>query len=257
MKLIALRDMPSSTGILKPGTSFIAYGQMAEILISSGGAREDTGDELWTGIEWRGDDVVVLASGPSLTQEQCDQVRRWRAAAARRRVIAINTTYQRALWADVLFACDRPWWDEYHAKVVAAKFEGALWTQDVDAARKYELNMISSMPLPGLGKRAGIIHQGQNGGYQAVNLAYQTGAARIILLGFDMKGSHWHGDHPKPLTNPRPDLFALYIRNFAVMARDLRNTDAKVINCTPDSALDCFPTMSLEQMLAQGALERA
>lgn len=219
-------------------------------------------EERWTGLEWQGSTVVVLASGESLSAEQCEMVRVWRAAGDRRRVIAINTTFRRAPWADVLYACDAPWWKNvnlktgltYHAEAKAT-FHGELWTQDENAVLLFEdLRRIKSEPKPGLGRVPGVIHQGQNGGYQAVNLAYQAGAELILLLGFDMKGGHWHGEHPKPLTNTKQHLFAAYLQHFERMARDFLSTDCRVVNCTPGSALQSFPTAALETMLAAEAV---
>src|SRR5690348_256930 len=55
---------------------------------------------------WTGSHVVCIASGPSLTADQCEQVRKWRQEETqeqeKRRVIVVNTTYQIALWADAL-----------------------------------------------------------------------------------------------------------------------------------------------------------
>lgn len=211
----------------------------------------------WDGLAWPDATVVVIASGASLTAEQCDAVRLWRFAsgAPLRRVIAVNTSYQRALWADVLYACDEPWWSLYDSKVKSGEwtwFPCDCWTLDERAVRAYphrRLHHIRSMPSPGLGRQPGVIHQGANGGYQAVNLATQAGARRVVLLGFDMKGEHWHGSHPQPLTNPRPYLFELWIKNFARMAQDLGPAGIEVVNCTPGSALTCFPQLPLNEVL--------
>lgn len=205
---------------------------------------------------WPGEAVFILASGPSLTVQQVEKVHEWRNGAEARKVIVINTTFRLAPWADVLYGCDAPWWRLYHDEVSKA-FHGEQWTQDRLAHSSLGVNWIESQPLPGLGRRAGIIHQGQNGGFQAINLAYQAGAIRVYLLGFDMQGGHWHGDHPAPLTNPRPYLFDAYKRHFLTLARDLRSTACQVVNCTPDSALTCFPVMSLELALAADRRLRA
>jgi hypothetical protein len=42
----------------------------------------------------------------------------------------------------------------------------------------------------------GVIGSGGNSGFQALNIAAQFGATRILLIGFDMhaaKGAHWYG----------------------------------------------------------------
>jgi hypothetical protein len=202
-------------------------------------------------LQWPGATVVILASGPSLIPEQCADVSNWRAElnTSARRVIAVNTTFRRAPWADVLYACDAPWW-RVHIDEVREGFTGALWTQDKEAAREFGLNHIESTRLPGLGKRPGLIHQGGNGGYQAINLAYQAGAKKIVLLGFDMKGTHWHGAYTNGLANTAGHLFATWLKNFEGMAADLALGGIEVLNATPDSALKSFPAVGLEQALA-------
>jgi hypothetical protein len=204
----------------------------------------------WTGLQWPGARVVILASGESLSVDQCEKVRAWRMAEAAemRRVIAINTTFRRAPWADVLWGCDCTWWSEYHAEVVDV-FAGQLWTQDQRAVDDYGLHFIESQAAPGLCRRPGLINQGGNSAYMSLNLGVQAGARRFVLLGVDMHGSHWHGDHPQGLSNPAPYLFATWIKQFGVLAKDLAVDGIEVINCTPGTALHCFPEKSLQETL--------
>lgn len=97
------------------------------------------------------------------------------------------------------------------------------------------------------------IHQGANSGYQSLNLAMLLGATRIILLGFDMRAvndkKHFHPDHPPGMNNPYDGLFKTWNQNFRSTLPDLKKAGVTVINATPDSALDAFPRMSLEEAL--------
>ncbi|HWI12242.1 MAG TPA: hypothetical protein VNU48_12990 [Burkholderiaceae bacterium] len=265
-----MKPVPNSVGMIGPGQQFKANDDHAQRLIASGHARFDDGTTpAWDGIRWPGATVVILASGPSLTVEQCEQVQVWCKSAGgaggagaeqMRRCIAINTTFRRAPWADVLYACDAPWWraadDETkrhgfrsHCEEAAAVFRGELWTQDDAARREFRINWVESQRAAGLGKRPGLIHQGGNGGYQAMNLAYHAGAKRLILLGFDMHGTHWHGKYENGLTNTPKHLFQVWIDNFAALARDLTAESVEVVNCSPGSALKCFPAMDLAEAL--------
>jgi hypothetical protein len=92
---------------------------------------------------------------------------------------------------------------------------------------------------------------GRNGGYQAMNLAVHFGAKRQLLVGFDMRAregkSHWFGDHP---TKSGPDIYAnVMLPAFPTIVEPLKVLGVEVINCTPGSALTCFPMMSLEDAL--------
>jgi len=208
--------------------------------------------QKWNGLEWPGATVVIMASGQSLTAEQCAAVLGWRAMDPKgngRKTIVINNTFLRAPWADVLYACDGAWW-RVHAASVGIIFRGQRWTQDVEAQREFGVHRIESQRLPGLGKRPGVIHQGGNGGYQAINLAFQAGARRIILLGYDMHGTHWHGAHGNGLPNTQAWLYAQWVRNFDRLAADLEAEGVQVVNATPGSKLECFPRKALSVALS-------
>lgn len=263
MNLVAVRTVPSSVGTIEVGCAFHAEDDRGRELVASGHARLDDGKRVWDGIRWPGATVVILASGPSLTADQCAAVKAWREVLSQgmRRVIVINTTFRMAPWADVLYACDAPWWkaaDQESARLgfknyweeATARFNGELWTQDEVAKRDFGVNRIESQRNAGLGKRPGVIHQGGNGGFQAINLAYQAGAKRLILLGFDMHGTHWHGKYTNGLPNTPAHLFGTWIKNFEALARDLKAEGLEVLNSTPGSALQCFDTADLEATLA-------
>ena len=122
---------------------------------------------------------------------------------------------------------------------------------EIDAGKAWKLRQISSTGGKGLGKKE--IHQGNNSGYQAINFAYLEGAARIILLGYDMQKTggkvHFFGDHPKPLGNG-PDDFAELAKLFNPLAADLAAEGIEVINCTRTTALNAFPRHTLENVLS-------
>jgi hypothetical protein len=99
----------------------------------------------------------------------------------------------------------------------------------------------------------GEVNTGQNSGYQAIGLAYQFGAARILLTGFDMQHtagrSHWHGDHPAGMGNAQN--IHRWVRHFAALADDLRAVGVEVVNCTRETALECWPRSTLEAELCR------
>lgn len=187
---------------------------------------------------WPGETCAICASGPSLTLEQVEAVR------GRARVVVVNTTYRLAPWADLLYGCDRKWWEKERPE-----FSGLKVSQDpVEGVLK-----VPSEDAPGLSLDPVRIHQGANSGYQALNLAVLLGAARVVLLGYDMRvvggERHWHGDHPPGLNNPDASNFARWASEFARAVPDLARAGVEVINCTQGSALRCFPMADLEDAL--------
>jgi hypothetical protein len=111
----------------------------------------------------------------------------------------------------------------------------------------------------GIEKKAGVISWNRNSGASAINVAYHLGAKLIVLLGFDMKSAgdapedmNWHTDH---LTmglnknNPKQNIFKRFLQCFPDIAVDADTLGIKIINANPDSAIDCFETMALEEAM--------
>ena len=95
----------------------------------------------------------------------------------------------------------------------------------------------------GLGRDC--IHYGGNSGYQAVNLAYLLGAKTILLLGFDMFGTHYFGKHPDTLVSDSP--YKKFMQSFETI--DPRQYGIEIINCSRQSALEHFTRHSIDEVL--------
>lgn len=196
-----------------------------------------------------------LASGPSQCQEDIDAVR------GRGFVVAINNQVFAAPWADLLFFADHTWAKEYGdpskhpgeaAKLQA--FGGERWSSD-PRSREFGARYISREEGEGLGRTG--LRTGCNSGYQVLNLLWHRGARQghtVILLGYDMQHTggkhHNHADHPSPLGNFSVGMPQLCARKFPTLAADLKAEGIRVINCTRQTALDCFERMPLSKALA-------
>lgn len=157
----------------------------------------------------------------------------------------MNSTYRLCLTADMLYACDGKWWD---ANGGAAEFQGEKWTQDADAATRYGLRQVKGKHGEGLSLDPAFIHFGGNSGFQALNIAVHAGAKRVIFVGLDCSGSHWHGQHGDGLPNPSEHNFGHWRRAFAAAANQLRGK-VEVVNCSIKTTLECFPRAPLGDVL--------
>jgi len=102
-------------------------------------------------------------------------------------------------------------------------------------------------------EKFGLLGAGGNSGFQAINLAVQTGAARIGLIGFDMSlaaGVHWHGRHGGGLNNPRADVIAGWRYDLDAAAPKLAALGVEVVNLSAQSALTAYRHMTLEEALS-------
>lgn len=196
---------------------------------------------------WEGRTVAILASGPSMSPTVA-------ASVAHLPRIVINTTYRLAPDADILYACDPAWWQ---AHPEAAAVRGIKLALEHAPGKR--------LPVPagvlfmrntgrlGFDPSPACLRTGDNSGAQAVQVAVHARAARILLLGFDMKGGHWHGAHPAGLAPTGPSQCRKFVTAFRSLALELARRPVEILNCTPGSALDCFPRARLADVLKVAA----
>ena len=195
---------------------------------------------------WDGATVVCLGGGPSLTQEQVDTCR------GRARVIAINDCYLLAPWADLHYHCDKRWFGWHENRPEFRAFKGIKVTLDEQVLKDHpEIRGVKNTGKDGLETKPTGVRTGRNSGYQAINLAVHLGAARIVLLGYDMrfdgKKSHWHGGHPVEI---QKTVFPnSMLPCFSSLVKPLKELGVEVLNATPGSALTVFPMVELEKEL--------
>ena len=193
--------------------------------------------------QWEGRTIAVLAGGPSLTQEQVDYCR------GRAKVIAINNAYQLASWADMLYFCDDRWWKWHQDDAALQSFAGEIVTlENPNLCERFtRIKSVRNYGNDGLSELPDGVKTGANSGYQVINLAVHLGAAKIVLLGYDMafKGgrSHWHQGHPM---NPSENTYQSMLPNFPTLVEPLKKRGVDVINATPGSALECFRKKDLK-----------
>lgn len=184
--------------------------------------------------DWTGQTVAVLAGGTSLTQTSLEIVRQrgWK-------TIAINTTYKKAMWSDVLLGADADWWRHYYARQLE-KFEGPKFHCqrfcNIEDVEYYAARPVANA---------------SNSAVHATHFAQDAKASRVVLVGIDLKITkltHHHGDHPRPLRNPTASDFRMALASWRKCAPGMKKT-MEVVNANPNSALDVFPRVSLEVIL--------
>ncbi len=186
--------------------------------------------------KWDGRTVVCIASGPSLTAEDCELVR-----SSGHPVVVTNTTFRLCPWADALYAHDARWWKRYHEEVKQG-FRGRRFGSSM-LCENYSAN-------PSVGLL--WFRQFSNSGVCAISLALGGEAARVVLLGYDASlgpngETHHHGDHPPELSNA--ESMGKWARQFELVAKDARARDVEVVNVSRRSALTSFPRATLEDVL--------
>jgi len=155
-----------------------------------------------------------------------------------------------APWAEVLYGCDRKWWV---AHPETAAFPGLKYSLEAVDGRP-DVVPLANTGHQGLEREPTGLRTGKNSGYQAINLAVHLGAARILLLGFDMQAdgdrTRWFGRHPyERARGPLPP-FAAFLPHFQTLVAPLQAAGVEVVNCSRRTALTAFPCVALEDALA-------
>lgn len=193
---------------------------------------------------WLGRTVVIVASGPSASEAPLDLVRGAGAVC-----LAVNRSHLLVPWADALYACDGAFWLRYPE---ALRFAGLKITQTSKGLPGVHKVDVESAHRSMLFERFGHLGAGGNSGFQAVNLAAQAGAARIVLVGFDYSlahGVHWHGAHPPGMNNPSERNMARWAEDLDRAAPLLAALGVDVLNVSPTSTLRAFRRATLQEAL--------
>lgn len=172
----------------------------------------------------------LLAPGESLTAEQCESVR------GKGYIIAVSDAVRLAPFADALVAADSKWWRK---RLFVPDFKGRKFSANKNLRNIEELPVFDS-----------FINRGSNSGVLAMYAARLLGAREIVLVGYDMHGTHFFGPHEDGLPNTTPERFATFVTYFERMAKLLKSEGIKAWNATPGSSLKVFPEAPLERWTA-------
>lgn len=183
--------------------------------------------------KWSGRNVAILATGPSLTAEDCEAVR-----AAGCITVGVNSAWMTAPWIDVLYAGDNRYWKANIKAIDAAGITAKRYSRSSKAEKAVEARYVKTR-----------LGQDYNSGQMAIELAIRRDADLVILLGFDCSikhGIHCHGPHVDT-PNPNEVRCNRWKEQFARIPRVYPK--ANVVNCSRYTEIDCFPKRSLEEVL--------
>jgi len=193
---------------------------------------------------WPGEDIIIIGGGPSLEGFDWERLIPYR-------TIGCNDAYQ--LGPEVCDVCvfgDQKWFNAHKADLI--NFPNPVFTNQpfLHTSSPDWLRTMSRRP-------SGLYRQelgwGGNTGCIAINLALILGAKRVLLLGFDLKRglkgqSNWH---PHNVGVPNEASWKRFKIGFQQIACDLPKVfpGCSIFNLGPDSGLDVFPKMELDDVL--------
>jgi hypothetical protein len=227
---------------------------------------------------WEGGDVWIIGGGPSIPkqfgvpngiiQQVCDGTSPpsvyspFMEAIHDKHVIGVNMAYRIGDWIDMVVFGDGGFF--LYEQNNLAIFPGLKVSCHPDARSEIWVKYLSrdtSKPN-GLSGNPTMVSWNGNSGAAAINVAVHTGAARIILLGFDLnvipnKTQHWHDLYKRGTINSNDQrrirkvaaTFERHLSGFPVIAEDAKKLGVEIINANPDSAINCFPKFTVKELL--------
>ena len=190
-------------------------------------------------VEPRWQSCIVAAPGPSLDEEALKDTGY--------PLLAVGDAYRVLPWADAMYACDNRWWLEQYD----GSFKSEIWSghevqgnDKTEAYEKWGMRLVEGRHGNTFSLDPSFIHYGSNSGFQAINLAIHFGCTYIILAGYNMGGPNKCRDG----INGSNGSYGGFIPNFVNAAKHLPGY-IRIVNTTPNSALECFEKMDLQDAL--------
>lgn len=192
--------------------------------------------------DWVGETAFIVAGGLSVERQDLNLLRD-------RRVIVINSSYERVAWAPYLFTMDGRWLR--HHQMHLTRFNGKVVTNSASAYWAGML-VLDRIAPPGLSKEPTAASGLRTSLHGAINMAAHLigatrdlpGARRIVLLGADGGGvqyegrTHHHSAHP---WYRKKNCWEEQLADLKTTVRPLLEMGITVLNCSPGTAWPIWP----------------
>lgn len=193
---------------------------------------------------FKGETVYLIGGGPSLKNFDFRELHGSKS-------IAINKAFLFHSFADVLYWTDSRFYSWYKHDI--DNYKGLKYSIKPGSQYTNDIKILKKGKPYGLERDPQMLAHGFNSGYAAINLAYHLGAARIILLGFDMANngdeSHFHDGYPSRGTSDRMYMDK-FVPGFKQLKAELVQDNVQVYNASPYSKINDFPKISFQQALS-------
>ena len=199
--------------------------------------------KLWICLpEWEGLTCYIVAGGPSVAAQDLTVLRG-------RKIIAINSSYEKVPFAEYLFFGDSRWWFNHHPSL--KDFNGKLVTVSAAALHPSVLNMRKINPPPGLTDIRTAIAMRRTSLQGAINLAVHLGSTRIVVIGADMQAAsdgrtHHHRPHPWP---QRAGCWDEQMADLRLVNKPAKRLGIEIVNASPSSRIDWWQHKPLKECL--------
>lgn len=201
--------------------------------------------------EWGGMDVFIIAGGTSVDPKQVKRLR----GRPNTITIAVNSSYQIAPWADLLFFADDRWFKREMKERPAelTKFKGRILTTSIHVKdpRLEKLKKVAPTKAVPLATDRGTIAIERTSVHACLNICLHAKAARVVLIGVDNRDGdngriHHHDEYPWPRRHSTWDVKR---KQLQLVVDPLREAGIQVLNASPISTLEWWPKIDLAAWL--------
>jgi hypothetical protein len=191
---------------------------------------------------WPDSTAFIIGGGPSLEDLNLSLVHS-------KNVIGVNDAFKLGDWVDICWWGDCRWGVWNHDAL--QEFGGLSVSCTRCNCQHPDTLQVRRREGFGISTCSSEVFWNRSSGASAINLAYHLGAARIVLLGFDMTmrdGNHnWHSNHR---SHPRPSIYQeRFLPPFEKIAEDAKRLKLEILNASPGSELKVFPMVKLEEVV--------
>lgn len=163
-------------------------------------------------------------------------------------VVAINDSFKKLPWADVVFTADGSWLSSRARSLMGFKGEiVAALPCNYAAPVGLQLTRLRRLDGVGLNRGASSVYYADNSGFGAL-ATFAARSRRIVLVGYDMNGhGHWHDGYE--WGHKMVSRFPSWARSFDMVAPLLAARGIDVINVNAQSAIRCFRFAEMADVL--------
>lgn len=188
-----------------------------------------------------------MGGGPSLKGLNVEALRG-------RKVIAVNSSFAAAPFADFLFFGDSRWW-HLNSGAALKRIASRVVTNSPTVRDPRVLLMRKTRPPPGIVDERDSLAMQYTSMQAAMNLAVHLGAARLVLLGLDGQpapdgATHHHPPHPWP---QRSNCWDMQAGSLRTTVKPLLKRGIDVVNANPGSAYSWWRKEPFAECLARYA----
>lgn len=224
---------------------------------------------------WENSDVWIIGGGTSiikqfnvpqeivnkvlLKQAPLSEYSPYMEAIHEKHVIGINVAYMLGNWVDMVFFGDNSFFLPHQERL---KLFPNLKVSSCIASTKYNWvrHLEHDKIMSGISTNPRTVAWNHNSGIAAISVAYNAGAKRIFLLGFDMNygenyAKHFHSEYKAnpilsyKMPDPKKFPFRKHLQHIPKVALDAKKLGLMIYNVNPDSAIKEFPKISLQEAL--------